>query len=433
MYKYFCVLMTVCILFPQWAGALDRPSRSIPDDSALRSVLKEAWLTAAPERVLNQSVVHRSLPGGDRIQVRSEVSGNELHVLLARELAGSYPFWGQGSWILSRRRDTGEMLRIRVFLRSDPSTYIQFRPSTEDRCVMDVVLYEAFVVRSLPLPYSMERLLVLPVEEALAVAGSKFPRRYFDVEPTSYRDMRHLVTRVQEELPTLTYRDDGAIDEQGNYVFIETLEPQRDEVGLNCSGFAKWMVDGLLRPYTGERLTIAPLKTAFGQRGTSFTENYEQLYDLFFGLDWGRNLASRAGGILRGPHFSIFEEFEVRETPFASLIVRNRAGITSRVYEDYRPNVGFMAEGIHPLLYTLAINEPGNLYIAVISREMPDLHQLRQYFHLAILLPYFTETGTFQVTVFESAAETSFTNFKNRYPGQFINLLRVPVRTRFEP
>jgi hypothetical protein len=435
MYKPFYLLLTLSVvsLFPHLAHSLDQPTRNIADDSGLRNSLKDTWFTASPEQVLQRRESLHTLPGGDHIQVRSENGNNEFAVILARELAGSYPGWAQGSWILTRQRDTGEVSRIRVFMRSDPYTYIQFRPLTEDRCVLDVVLYDAYVVRSLPLPYSMERLLVLPVEEVLAAAGTKFPRHYFDPETGDFRDMRTLIARVRERLPGLTYRDDGAIDENGVYVYIETLEPQEGELGLNCSGFAKWMIDGLLRPYTGKRLSITPLKAAFGERGTSFTKAYEEIYDLFFGLDWGRNLASRADATLIGANFGGFEEIEVQRVPFASMIWRSQSGTSTRVYDAYLQNVGFRSEGIHPLLYKLAIHEPGNLYIAVINREMQEQHHLRQYFHLAILLPYFTETGSFEVTVFESAAETSFTNFKNRYPGQFINLLRVPVRMHFDP
>jgi hypothetical protein len=58
---------------------------------------------------------------------------------------------------------------------------------------------------------------------------------------------------------------------------------------------------------------------------------------------------------------------------------------------------------------------------------------LRQYYHIAVLVPYFNERGTFQVAVFESAAETSFAGFRTRYPGQFVNLVRVPVDGAFDP
>jgi hypothetical protein len=58
---------------------------------------------------------------------------------------------------------------------------------------------------------------------------------------------------------------------------------------------------------------------------------------------------------------------------------------------------------------------------------------MRQHFHIAVLVPWFNEYGTFQVTVFESAGETSFTNFKARYPGHAVNLVRLPVEAAFNP
>jgi hypothetical protein len=58
---------------------------------------------------------------------------------------------------------------------------------------------------------------------------------------------------------------------------------------------------------------------------------------------------------------------------------------------------------------------------------------MRQYFHIAALIPYFDEYGVFRVAVFESAAETSFRGFRSRYPGHYANLVRVPFETAFEP
>ena len=103
---------------------------------------------------------------------------------------------------------------------------------------------------------------------------------------------------------------------------------------------------------------------------------------------------------------------------------------------------GYGSEGLEPLLYTLAINEPGKFYLAAINNEMGPAStvdnprgrpRLRQYFHIAVLVPYFNEHGVFQVAVFESAEETFFRTFKTRYPGHGINLVSIPVSTAFDP
>jgi hypothetical protein len=383
--------------------------------------------------VLDKPGFIHSLPTGGRIQVRTETAGEEFMVILAREWNESYPGWAQGSWILTRRRDTGAPSRIRVFLRSDPNTYIQFRPFEADRSYMDVVLYDAYAIRSLPVPFSFERLLVIPVEEVLSSLGAKFPRRYFDPDPDWYRDLRSFMEGVRRRLPELTFRDDGAIDEDGRYVFINTLKGQDGTGGLNCSGFAKWMVDGILRPFTGTRLPIPPLKEPFGERGSSLTETYERLRDPFFGLDWTRNLAGTAGSILRSPEFGRLEEIEVQSWPFSQVILRGRNGSVLRSYPGFLKDAGFGVEGLHPLLYTLAIDEPGRIYLASVNNETGPAPRMRQHFHIAVLVPYFNEYGNFRIAVFESAEETSFNQFRNRYPGHFVNLVRIPVESSFDP
>jgi hypothetical protein len=436
-------------------GALDSLTRRIEDDSSLRISLRDGWFTEVPARVLGKKSLTHTLPGGGRIEVRAEAAGqDELLVILARELRtpenrpGTFPGWAQGSWVLTRRRDTGAPTRIRVFPRSDPYTYVQFFPLSSDKSQMDVVLYDAYVVRSLPLAVPFEQILTMRVEELYAMAGDKFPRRYFDPDPANYRDLRLFMSRMRERLPELEYQDDGAFDKDGRYVYIATQEEQWEMPGLNCSGFAKWVVDGILRPITGERLPIGPLKAPYGQRGSSFTEKWEELRDPFFGLDWTRNLASKAMSVLRSPAYSGVEDFEVRSWPFSRVIIRqtDRSGrevsSTIREYPGYLENSGFGSEGIHPLLYTLAINEPGRIYLASINNEMGPpatddnprgLPRMRQHFHVAVLVPYFNEYGNFQVAVFESAEETRFSSFKTRYPGHNINLVRVLVEGKFDP
>jgi hypothetical protein len=436
-------------LVPSLSG-LDQPTRKIVDDSSLRILLKDTWFTEMPGRVLPRRPEIRTLGGGGQVQVRTEEGRDEFAVILARELtggtgagSGTFPGWAQGSWGLTRRKDTGEPTRIRVFLRSDPYTYIQFRPLRDDKCQMDVVLYDAYIQRSLPLPIPFERLYTVPVEEVLGLAGEKFPRKYFDPDPANYRDLGRFIGKVRQRLPELTFVDDGAIDERGRFVYINTQEAQDGAGGLNCSGFAKWMVDGILRPLTGERLSIAPLKEPFGGRGSSFTESWEKIRDPFFGLDWTRNLASRAASVLRSPAFSGIEEIEVQAQPFSQVIVRERNASSLRVFPGHLKDAGYGFEGLHPLLYTLAINEPGRIYLASVNAEMgpPATEEnprgrprMRQHFHIAVLIPWFNEYGNFQVTVFESAEETSFNNFKTRYPPTHaVNLVRIPVEDSFDP
>jgi hypothetical protein len=430
--RFFSILMFSLFAFVPLFAA-DVLVKDISNDAEFRIEIKDLWITEVPDRVLRQKPGLFKLLDGTLIQVRAEKAGPELMLILAREHSGDYPGWIQGSWIVNRNMQDGKTSRIRIFLRSDPYTYIQFRPITNDRSEMDVVLYDGFVVRSLPVPLSIERIMYMPLNDVLAAVGDKFPLTYFNPDVALYTDTRSFVASVRSRLPELTFQDDGAIDEDGFYVYIETLEAQTgDNPGLNCSGFAKWIIDGLLRPITGTQLSIPPLKAPFGERGSSFTDVYEDLRDPFFGLDWTRNLAAAAWSVLRSPSFSNLNEFEVKAQNLATVITRNGGTSSLRSYPGFLENAGYGFEGLHSLLYMLAINEPGHLYLAAVNDEQGN-PPLRQYFHVAVLVPYFNEYGDFQVACFESAEETSFNAFKTRYPGGYVNLSRIPLEANFDP
>ena len=187
-----------------WAQArgnqADLPTHKIEDDSSLRISLEASWFKDIPARVIAKRPEIYTLRGGKRVQVRIETSlqnRDEFAIVLAREQNGAFSSWAQGSWSLIRRRDNNPQgSRIRVFLRSDYNTYVQFRPFSAEKSFLDVVLYDSFVVRSVPIPIPFERLYVLPVEEALAAAGAQFPRRYFDPEPGMYADSRAFIAAV---------------------------------------------------------------------------------------------------------------------------------------------------------------------------------------------------------------------------------------------
>ena len=455
---FFAVFLIFASISP--VCGLDLPSSQISDDSLLRIKLKDSWLIESPGRVLARGPLMEYLESGERVKVRTENGKEEFMVLLSREMmggriaadnntalprkgTGQFPGWAQGSWMLTRRKDTGAGTLIRIFLRSDQYTYIQFRPFSNEKSQMDVILYGGCIVRSLPVAVPFERLYTMPLNEILKLAGDKFPRRYFDPDPVYYRDSRKLIAQVRAHLSGLRFADDGAIDENGNYVLIETMQRQDSALeGLNCSGFTKWLIDGILRPVTGKRLSIAPLKAPFGERGSSFTELWEERRDPYFGLDWIRNLASEANGTLRSHGYSDLEEFEVRSDSFSSVLVNERKTFVVHSYPGFFGEAGYGIEGLHPLLYTLAIDEPFKFYLAAVNTEIGEpitranqrgTPLLRQYFHVAALVPYFDEYGVFKIAVFESAAETSFAAFKTRYPGHYVNLVQIPVVTTFDP
>ncbi|WP_304242325.1 hypothetical protein [Gracilinema caldarium] len=429
-------------------SAEDIPYHAISDDAGLRRKLVEPWFTLPVSQLLKQNAKLYTLETGESVEVRIERGTTDVIIVLARERQNLFPGWVQGSWVFYRNIGDGQLKKIRLYLRSDPYVYVEFRPFDSNKSVYDVVAYSGYVAYSRPVPLSIQDFYSISMNKIFDVLSKDFPGYYFDVDPRMYRDLRTLVSQVRSYLPQLAYADDGALDETGKPVYIATLQPQGPSWGLNCSGFTKWLIDGLLRPVTGAGLPVSVLKQPAGNRGSNFTEPVETKLDPFFGLDWTRNLALQANRVLRSPQYATLEEIEVTDSPISWLSLKKNGKTEFVSYPPYLKNAGFNIEGLPSLMYSLAVRYPQWFYLVSVNTDRADrLRQypsgtvlpegggtgLRRHFHVAALVPCFTEDGVFKVTVFESAAETSFDAFVKRYPGYQVHLVRVPFHEEFTP
>lgn len=429
------ILLTLCVLPFDALSAKDRKIAEISDDSALRLELAGTWFIQPPAEVLRRQPTIRTLPSGERVQIRAErgrAGANEFSHIIEREQNGAYKPWAQGACVLTRRLSDGEPIQFRVYLRSDPYTYVQFRPLGNYKSEMDAIAYDALLVQAQPVAIDFKRLLSSPLNKTLDKENVAAIRRYYEPEPDDYREKRALLGKIRAAVKPLEYGDDGAIDENGRYVYIDTQETQSEKHGLNCSGFAKWVVDGLVSPVSGEKLAIAPLKAPYGNRGSNFTQPFERIRDPYFGLDWIRNLAAAAGAAFKTSDFAQLSEIETRNAPFAAIQTRSGRQTKIRTYPGHLDEAGFGFEGIQPLLYTLAIDEPRNIFLGAVN-TVGGRPPMRTYFHIAVLAPYFDEDGAFHVAVFESAEETSFNRFRVRYPDHYISLCRINAPAAFTP
>jgi hypothetical protein len=390
-------------------------------------------LRAPAKTVLAMKPGLRELADGSRVELRVERGAREFMIVIARAKDGRYPVWAPGGWALYRNLSDGNPTRIRVFPSGDPYCYVQFRPDGVGRIYMDSVVYGGYVARSIVLPLPFDRTIIEPFSALMTLAGPKFPRRYFEPIPENYADIRALTGLIRSRLKELAYVDDGAFDENGLPVYIETGEKQKGTAGVNCSGFVKWLADGLLRPLGIGRLSIDELKKPPVLRGHSFSEPFEDLRDPYFGLDWTRNLAASVGRAYYGERGADPLEYEVQSSPFAAVRIPGGDGSSAKAYPKEMKDSGFTLEGLKAALYTFAIDEPGRLYFGSINHDVGAEVRLRQHFHVASFLPQFDESGRFSVVVFESGVESGFDEFVARYKGSLIHLVRLPAEKSFDP
>jgi hypothetical protein len=399
----------------------DLPLARFPDSASLRSRL-----------LARKATVHTNEFGSFRLSTVK--AGEAFYVLLSARKGGDYPAYSQGSWIIKRSMADGRFLQAKVFLRSDPGCFIRLFPNG-DRSLMDVVLYGAVLNKDIPLPVNFDRLLSMPLSTIEAWTEASVDWGLYSPHPGDYRDLLAFSAAIRAHLPGLRYVDDGGLDGQGRPVYIASGKAQPGLPGLNCSGFAQWVVDGLLRPLGEPLLDPRGLAERHPElRKASVDQAIEARYEPFFGLDWTRNLGKAWADAFEPSHRHSAAENDISDSPFALFSASSDAMNGGPPYEDYPaydPDSGYQMRGLKAMLYVLAMRDPGVAYLASLSRA--DRSGLRRHYHVAILIPWFDEGGRFRVDVFESAAETSLDAILTRAPRDYVHLVRLVPGLAFEP
>jgi hypothetical protein len=411
----------------------DSPLEEAPESAELRASYWESFLSAPRDKALAFKPLVIATDAGN-FKLHSIKTPDFFYAVVSSAKGKDYPVYSQGSWVVKRSMKTGAFIQAKIFLRSDPGTFLRIYPA-QDRSRMDVVVYGGAVNREVPIPLPFDRVLKAPLSEIMRWTASSVDWELFSPRPGLYSSLRRLSAAIRKGLPALRYVDDGGIDAEGRPILIKDGSPQTGLAGLNCSGFAEWVADGLYRPLTGSFLDPARLKEKHTElRGTSFNAALEEKYEPYFGLDWTRNIAqaladarspSRSHGIL---------ESDVRIAPFSLYGGDSDAGDRGPLYESYpayQEGVGYEIKGLKSILYLLAMREPGNLYFASISRI--DKTGMRRHDHVAVLIPYFSESGEFRVDVFESASQTGVQTLMSRAPRDFVHLVRAAADSSFDP
>ncbi len=399
-------------------------------DDVRREYLRDA-LAPVSDLESFRPLVSTAYASGRDVLVTTERNDTYAYFVVVPELDGEFPLSSAGTYILRRRRSDGALDQLKIFVRSDPGFFVRIWPEgreeaspadrrDRERSAMSVYLAGVQVHREIPLPVSIETLLEEPFERIVDLTSARidWSRVYPSTDDPRYRDVALMASRARSMLHTLPDAEDGAMDEEGNLVFIESLVLQDQEPGFNCSGFAKWIVDGLHSGLYGSFLPIEPLKEKHLEvRGHRWSEPLEDARDPYFGLDWTRNLAVTMLSASQGGREVHPEAADVR----------------SVAYEAYVEDVGYPVDRLSRIMYLLAVDEPGHFYIASLNREFGSDPVLHQHVHVAVLFPYFDDRGRFFVDVLERNVETSLESLDRRYHDDSIHLVRVRADRAYAP
>ncbi|HNY17810.1 MAG TPA: hypothetical protein PKL75_10175 [Treponemataceae bacterium] len=406
------------------------PSADYPESASPRAGVFDSWLGLELDRLiaLKSETLANALGDEFTIAQKKDAKAGTVTISVTPKVTEG----DQGTWRLTRSLTDGKPLSIRVYPVKDSSIWITLRPDGPDpergKTLLTLTIYGADAISDVPLGFPFVRMYVMPLATIVSQSKNSIEWGLLTPDPYAYASVLPSIEAIREGLPSLVYLDDGCFNERGEPVYIETGLPQDNEAvfraaakgqdrsalsgGVNCSGFAKWLVDGIVRPATGGNLFIAPLKEQTSSPETLFTEPYRESRDLFFALDWTRNLASAAASLSSGRTVK-------PDASGVDVIVSRLPGIT-----PHSKDVGYRVRDLAPILYYLASKEPGHFYLGAESRERGD-PPLRQYHHIAAFFPYFDGNGRFTVAVFESARESTLGAHISQNSDAWVNLVRI--------
>lgn len=394
----------------------------IPENYEIRR--EYSGLISGPDQYLSH---HRTcseicLLTGKPVQI-SVVDKNDefVYILFINGDRGGFKLPSAGSYVIKKNKLTGEIVQIKIFLNNDRETFVKIYPEAE-YSKMEFFLYGSRIHDNVKIPVKFADIPAEPFKKIVSASSYMIDwdlmKGSSDIRGS--RVVERAVRLIRERLPYIKDRDDGAQDEKGDFVFIETLDPQGENGGFNCSGFVKWISDGI---WLGKRsssgysklMDIDKLKIKnFGDRAVKISPLYEDRYDPCFGLDWTRNIAVAIGRL------------DDKDIGISDTDVRNYP------YSPYVPDIGYKAGDIKALLYYLAVKDPGCIYLASVNGYLDNSRGLRRHYHVAVFMPYIDDDGNFVPVVMERNRETDIESFIGRYSGdEYIHLVKIKMSPKF--
>ena len=453
MKKLLCLITALCICVPFFA-AYNR--LGIPDSSEIRKGLEERWFTAPLSEIrMNQPEI-RANDNGEKFQIRLEENDSTFNVFVSpralvkvnvfsdkgmyTEEQELYPGDIAGSWVLIRDKRSGKALRIRYYFLKNSEVFIQFTPQGKT-ALADLVIYGNYAARGVPTGMSFEKFYSASFDDVMNITETKLPWNYVLIDTDMYQSMKQMCAVIRERLPSITLVQDAMYDEKNELVHISTgkkfeniekSDKSEEKLLLSSAGFVKWIADGLVEPVSGGILMREPLiKETVSVKDNGRQGVLSQKYDLFFALNWVRNLASAVVSVYSGKTYLFNQSgVDVTVNPFASSITEK--GVANTV--TFVENSGYTVRVLNSLLYVLAATEPGTLYFGAIrGADRTVSPEIMAFNECVAFFPYFQDDGAFACAVFMNGREMSLENFLYYYDEDFVYLTRVKSSERFYP
>lgn len=451
--KHYSILITM-LLMNSFVFA-EYNKFNIPDSAEIRREIKDTWFKQDLDFIRLQNVQVRKNNYGQSFQINLEEQNDKFIVYVSpkttmkidvydssgihTEMEDVYNINSFGSWMYVRNKVDGSPDFIRIYVSKNSDVYLQFRPF-KNTARVDFLVYNSFVVKSIPLGIPFEKIFSLSIQEIYNLTKKSIPWEYIDVDVNQYKDVKVMVQTLKSMQNQIAYEDDAMYNELGQPVSILTGQPfvceekNKGKIVLSSCGFVKWVVDGLVEPLAGSYLKRNPLiNSTVEYNETGFQGSINSKFSTYFSLDWTRNIAAAIFSV-RAKKTYLYDQtgVDVKIEPFTAVVTER--GITNTV--GYIKNTGYKPNNLRGLLYSLCVTEPGYFYLGAIRQTDRKSSEVKVFNDAAVIFPYLDENGIFKISIFMYGQEIKYSVFEEnmlKTNDCFIHLVRVKASSVFYP
>ena len=446
----FTGLLLLLLAAPVFA---DYNSWGIPDSSEIRKGLRERWFEASLADVrMNLPEIYDN-KAGEKFQVRLEETDSTYMIFVAPcstinvkvysskgvsyEQQEVYPGEAPGSWVLVCDKKTEKPLRIRWYFSVDSDVYIQFTPYGKT-AIADLLIYGNYASKGSSTGIPFTALYDVSFEDVIKMTSISLPWKYVTVDGDKYGSVLQMAGVIQQNLGRIMYVQNAVYNEDGELVQMTNGKPfDTDDLDptklyLSSPGFVKWIADGLVEPIAGSKLKREPLTVeTVSVKENGYQGVLSQKYNLFFSLDWIRNIAAAVVSVNNGRVYMYNESgADVTINPFAATITNAGTLNTVTFIED----TGYNVSVLKSLLYVLAATESGNFYFGAIREtDKTVTPEIKVFNDCVAFFPYFSSNGSFGCFVFMNGKQISLDDFCMIYADSYVYLTRARASNNFYP
>ncbi len=347
-------------------------------------------------------------------------SGSYYFIFINEKATASSPndfhMVSAGTYVIKRDARNGMIGQIKIFLNNDADTFVRIVPHNEGS-MLEFSLFKSMVYKDILIPISINKLMTEPFETIVKLSDYivNWDILYSFYNETENKYVMNISQEIDKKLPLLKDSDDGAQDSKGGFVFIKDSQPN-PEKGFNCSGFVKWVADGVFSAKTKQLMDIGTLKKKnLLDRRNTLSLLYEDERDPLFGLDWTRNIAMTIYELDNPQKKVRLSDIDVKDYP----------------YEIYSEDIGFSVPNLKALLYYLTVTNPGYIYLGSVNGDFGKDPVLRQHYHVVLFIPYIGPNGNFYPVVYERNIKRPIDEFIKKYLQESIHLVQIKVDKNF--